>query len=54
MQYLSVADREVQIRKAVFVDKGTKLKLQHNKIKFALLNWVSDFLCVWPFLFQTF
>ena len=52
-QYLSGADRAVQIRQAVFVDKGTQPELRHNKSKNALLIRVSDFLYVRHFLFQT-
>ena len=36
-QYLSGADRAVQIGQAIFVDKGTEPKLRHDKSKIALL-----------------
>ena len=53
-QYLSVADRAVQIGQAVFVDKGTQPELQHNKSKIALLIRVIDFLSAHHFLVPTF
>ena len=49
-QYLSGADRAVQIGQAVFVNKGTQPELQHNKSKLALLIRVSDFLYAHLFL----
>ena len=53
-QYLSGAERAVQIGQAVFVDKGTQPKLRHNKCKNALLIRVSDFLYARHVLVQTF
>ena len=53
-QYLSDADRAVQIGQAVFVDKGTQPDLRHNKSKIALLIRVSDFFNARHFLVQTF
>ena len=53
-QYLSGADRVVQIGQAVFANKGTQPELRHNKRKNALLIRVSDFLYASHFLVQTF
>ena len=34
-QYLSGADKAVQIRRSVFVDKGAQPKFRHNNIEIA-------------------
>ena len=41
-QYLSGADKAVQIRRSVFVDKGAQPELRQNKIEIALSNRISD------------
>ena len=51
-QYLSRADRAVQIGQVVFVSKGTQPKLRHSKSKIALLTRVSDFFMPINFLFK--
>ena len=51
-QYFSGVDKAVQIRLAVFVDKGTQPELQHNNSKFALLFRISDRLYVLLFGFK--
>ena len=41
-QYLSGADKVVHIRRSVFVDKGAKPELSHNKSEIALSIRISD------------
>ena len=53
-QYLSGADKAVQIRRAVFVDDGTQSEFRHNKSEIALLIRISDILYAWLFWVQTF
>ena len=43
-QYLSGADKAVQIRQSVFVDKRTQSKPQHSKREIAFLIRISDLL----------
>ena len=52
-QYVSVADKAVQIRRSVFVDKGTQPELRHNKIEIALSIRVSDLTFACPFWVKT-
>ena len=41
-QYLSGADKAVQIRRSVFVDKGAQSQLRQNKIEIAISIRISD------------
>ena len=56
-QYLSGADKAVQIRRSVFVDKGAQPELRHNNIEIPLSVRISDlpFACsVWVKTFSKF
>ena len=44
-QYLSSADKSVQIMRSVCVDKGTQPELRHNKSEITLLIRISDLPC---------
>ena len=41
-QYLSGADKAVQIRRSVFVDKGAQPQLRQNEIEIAISIRISD------------
>ena len=53
-QYLSGADKAVQIRLSVFVDKGAQPELRNNKIEIALSIRISDLPFAWPVWVKTF
>ena len=53
-QYFSGADKAVQNRLALFVDKGPQPELRHNKSEIALSIRMSDFLRARLCLVQTF
>ena len=46
-QYLSSADKSIQIMRSVFIDKGTQPELRHNKNEITLLIRISDLPCAW-------
>ena len=51
-QYLSGADKAVQKRQYVFVNKGIQPEHQHNKSKIDLLIRISDFFIPASFCFK--
>ena len=53
-QYLSGADKAVQIRRFVFVDKGAQPEHRHNKSEIAFLIRISDLPFAWLFWIKTF
>ena len=53
-QYFSGADKAVQIRRSVFVDKGAQPELRHNKIEIILSVRISDLSFACPVWVKTF
>ena len=53
-QYLSGADKAVQIRRSVFDDNGAQPELRQNKIEILLLIRISDLPFACPVRVKTF